>query len=223
MLFGAVHGIVNEVIYVSCVTALLLPTDGFFMHYCHIITLVLAATLFAALPSSHAHAQDLIPPVTQGAATADMATTHPMLRLTPDKSELVRLDRNAISVVVGNPAHLSVLLDTPNTLVLVPRAAGATHFTVLDAAGEVVMQRHVVVASPKKNYVRVRRSCANGGEGCRATSVYFCPDICHEIDTPQLGTAVGTPSVPDEAPTPAPGAASQPTATRNADGQMSTE
>lgn len=195
------------------------------MKYCHILALALLTTFAGgSISVPAAHAQDLIPPVT-GAANSDsnpdLATTHPMLRLMPDKSELVRLDRNAVSVIVGNPSHLSVLLDTPNTLVLVPRAAGATHFTVLDGAGNVVMQRHVVVASPKKNYVRVRRSCANGAEGCRATSVYFCPDICHEIDTPQIGTSVGTPSMPDEVPSP--GAAAEPIATDNADGHQSTE
>lgn len=195
------------------------------MKYCHILLFALL-TAFAggSAVAPAAHAQDLIPPHT-GAGTSDsspdLATTHPMLRLTPDKSELVRLDRNAISVIVGNPSHLSVLLDTPNTLVLVPRAAGATHFTVLDAAGNVVMQRHVVVASPKKNYVRVRRSCANGAEGCRATSVYFCPDICHEIDTPQIGSATGTPRVPSEVPSS--GATAEPTATMNDDGHQSTE
>lgn len=199
------------------------------MTYCHILFIALLTAVaggWVAVPA--AHAEDLIPPVTGQTASEsgpDLATTHPMLRLTPDKSELVTLDRNAISVIVGNPAHLSVLLDTPNTLVLVPRAPGATHFTVLDATGDVVMQRHVVVAAPKKNYVRVRRSCANGGEGCRATSVYFCPDICHEIDTPQIGSNTGTPSMPDEAPAPTPpqGAAAEPTATQNADGQQSTE
>lgn len=200
------------------------------MKYCHILFIALL-TAFAGggIMMPTAHAEDLIPPVTGQTtpeSTADLATTHPMLRLTPDKSELVRLDRNAISVIVGNPAHLSVLLDTPNTLVLVPRVPGATYFTVLDAAGDVVMQRHVIVGSPKKNYVRVRRSCANGAEGCRATSVYFCPDICHEIDTPQIGSNTGTPSMPDEAPAPTPptqGAAEEPPATENADGQQSTE
>ncbi len=196
------------------------------MNHFHILILALVMALTVTGNALCAQAEDLIPPVTQPAENAEVATTHPMLRLTPEKSELVRLDRNAISVIVGNPAHLSVLLDTPNTLVLVPRVAGATHFTVLDAAGEIVMQRHVVVASPKKNYVRVRRSCANGAEGCRATSVYFCPDICHEIDTPQAGTAPSTPSIPDETPgpaTPAPGNQAEPVARPSADGQPATE
>jgi hypothetical protein len=110
------------------------------------------------------------------------ASTHPPVRLTPDKSELVRLDSDAVSIIVGNPAHLSVLADSSKTLVLVPKAPGATYFTVLDAQGEVIMQRHAIVASPKKQYVRVRKSCAKSGDdNCQATQVFYCPDMCHEI------------------------------------------
>ena len=116
----------------------------------------------------------------------DVEETHPMLRLTPDKSELVRLDEDAVSVVVGNPAHLGVLLDTPRVLVLIPRAPGATYFTVLNRDGNPIMQRHAIIAPPKQKYVRIRRSCASVEGGCNATSVYFCPDICHEVAVTQL-------------------------------------
>lgn len=134
-------------------------------------------------------AQDLMPPVTtQSAATPTEsldAETHPALNMTPDKSELVRLDREASSIVVGNPNHVSVVLDAPRLAVVIPRNPGATYFTVLDKDGNVIMQRHVIVAAPKKNYVRVRRSCsAVSGQrsgNCQPTSVYFCPDMCHEI------------------------------------------
>ena len=116
--------------------------------------------------------------------------THPMIRLTPDKSEIVRLDAEARSIIVGNPVHLNVLMDNTTTLILSPQAPGATHFTVLDQNGRIIMQRHVIVASPKERYVRIRRSCANaGGGGCAQTSVYFCPDMCHEIAVPVAGGA----------------------------------
>ena len=42
------------------------------------------------------------------------------------------------------------------------------------------MQRHVIVASPKEKYVRIRKSCASS-KGCQPTQVYYCPDMCHEI------------------------------------------
>jgi hypothetical protein len=106
--------------------------------------------------------------------------THPAIKLTPDKSELVRLERKAASVLLGNPAHLSILPEGPNTLVLVPKAPGATYFTVLDEDNKVIMQRHVIVAGPQEKYVRIRKSCASARD-CQPTQVYYCPDMCHEI------------------------------------------
>lgn len=162
-------------------------------------TLVLTAMLlttgtacfpaFAAPDTKPPVSADLMPPVSSSntlpAGASIDGETHPVLKMTPDKSELVRLDREASSVLVGNPTQIAVLLDTPRLAVVIPRSPGATHFTVLDKDGNVIMQRHVVVASPKENYVRVRRSCSNAADGaeCQPTSVYFCPDMCHEVST----------------------------------------
>ncbi len=107
--------------------------------------------------------------------------THPDLKLTPDKSELIRLDSDAGSIIIGNPAHINVIADSSTTLVIVPRAIGATHFTVLDKNGQIIMQRHVIVASPKENYIRIKRVCADNAPNCQSTSVLYCPDMCHEI------------------------------------------
>lgn len=127
-------------------------------------------------------------PIASAENSDDIAVTHPILRLTQDKSELVHLDKDAASVIVGNPNHISVLLDTPDTLVIVPRATGASHFTVIGKDGGIIMQRHVIVGGPKERYVRVRRSCRANDRGCQPTSVYFCPDMCHEISENTQGT-----------------------------------
>lgn len=136
----------------------------------------------------------LIPP---SGVTADVTTygienlsgddTHPMLKITSDKSEIIRLDREAASIVVGSPDHLGVLMDNRRLLILVPRAPGATYMTVLDAEGSVIMQRHVIVASPKTDYIRIRRSCAGQGSDCQPTSVYYCPGMCHPVGIPKSG------------------------------------
>ncbi len=144
--------------------------------------------ILAVTPAYAQSGKDLMPGASAGSAAVTPGTdldseTHPPLNLTPDKSELVRLDREASSVIVGNPGQVAVMLDTPRLAVIIPRSPGATYFTVLDKDSNVIMQRHVIVASPKKNYVRVRRSCANAGQNaeCQPTSVYFCPDMCHEV------------------------------------------
>jgi Flp pilus assembly secretin CpaC len=154
------------------------------------ISIILAGMVFSFAAFAQTPSQptaDLMPPATTSAAVQPLppldGETHPPLNVSPDKSELVRLEKEASSVIVGNPSHITVLLDSPRLAVVIPRASGATYFTVLDKDGNVIMQRHVVVGAAKKNYVRVRRSCANSPDdaNCQATSVYFCPDMCHEI------------------------------------------
>lgn len=161
-----------------------------------VLVCILGFTLDAAAQTPAPQAQDLMPNVTVGEMKG--SETHPPLRLTHDKSELVPLDRDAASVIIGNPAHIGIALDTPNLAVIIPRQAGATHFSILDREGKVVMQRHVLVGSPKKNYVRVRRSCGNAAEesNCQPTSVYFCPDMCHEIQPSAEDGKTAQPTAP---------------------------
>lgn len=108
--------------------------------------------------------------------------THPALKLTPDKSQIIRLDRPAASVIVGNPNHVSVLSESTTTLVFVPKVPGATFVTILDKNSDVIMERHVIVGTPKEKYMRIRRSCAGEkSEDCQTTRVFYCPDTCHEV------------------------------------------
>ena len=152
----------------------------------HCVSL-LAALIVMVPVASHAQdgTVDILPPVLEAESTEIVAssdTTHPTVHLTPDKSELVRLDEDASSIIIGNPLHINVVADSSKTLVIVPRVPGATHFTVLGKNGQVLMQRHVIVASPKEDYIRVKRTCTEeAGDGCQQTSVFYCPDMCHEI------------------------------------------
>lgn len=168
------------------------------------MTAILLMTIFMTPMAVNAQSSDVqnnvdILPVANAQSNGyqydNTSHTHPALKLTPDKSELVRLDKPAGSIIIGNPNHLNILADTSKTLVLVPRLPGATHFTVLGKDGNVLMQRHVIVASPKEKYMRIRRSCAGSDNNeCRQTSVFYCPDMCHEViidDTSQSNTENG--------------------------------
>ncbi|AGH97350.1 pilus assembly protein N-terminal domain-containing protein [Micavibrio aeruginosavorus] len=153
-------------------------------------------TTAASAQNAVAPAKDLMPQTIvqygdDAATTADRddiagrllstAPTHPQLSLTPDKTEILRLDQDAGTIIVGNPNQLSVVMETPRSLLLVPRQPGSTFLRILDPEGKVMMQRHVAVATAAKSYVRIRRSC-NGASGCEDTSVYYCPDTCHAVD-----------------------------------------
>lgn len=143
-------------------------------------TILLCAFALHISVGTLAHASDVI--VVNGDHIASAKyQAEPALRMTPDKSQLITLKREATSVMVGNPNHIEIVAESSNTLVIIPKEPGASHFTVLDQNGDVIMQRHVIVAAPQKSYLRIRRTCARGDEGCQTTSMYYCPGMCHEI------------------------------------------
>lgn len=132
--------------------------------------------------------------ISYGAPEPTSGDTHPTLKLTPDKSEMIRLDADATSVIIGSGEHLGAVAESSRLIVLVPRLPGATYLTILDAQGKVLMQRHVLVDAPKEKYVRIRRTCNTDAAGCEATTVYYCPDMCHRVGLVQPGADVVTQS-----------------------------
>lgn len=151
------------------------------------LTVLLLGMFFVATTPHSSYAQvDIIPAQSaEDKAMLDVGETHPPIKLTPDKSELIRLDKKAESVLIGNPQHVSVLAENTKTLVLVPAQPGATYITVLDSDSNIIMSRHVIVAAPKERYVRVRNTCRGDDDSCVPTRVYFCPDLCHEVNIAQ--------------------------------------
>src|SRR6218665_1510441 len=102
------------------------------------------------------------------------------IRLSPDRTKVLRLRENAASVVVANPAHASVILDSPKLLILMPREPGTTSFTVMNAEGKVLLERNIIVTGTQRQYVRVRRVCGNARD-CAPSNYYYCPDGCFEV------------------------------------------
>lgn len=134
-----------------------------------------------------------------GMAADNTAEDDTIIRITPDKTKIVRLKEDAASVIVTNPAHVSVLLDSPRLLVVMPRVPGSTSFTVLNAKGQIILERTVIVSGlAKQKYVRIRRMCDNGGTGgCVPTAYFYCPDGCYEVLTvPPDGGATNVPDIP---------------------------
>lgn len=121
------------------------------------------------------------------------------LEMTMDKTQLLRLDQDAASVIVANPEHLSVDLDNARLLMLTPLQAGATSIIVLDAAGKVILERDVLITNVQNKYVRVKRICAGSDSSCAATSYTYCPDGCYEV-TPVATGAGGGAAPPPTAP-----------------------
>jgi hypothetical protein len=112
-----------------------------------------------------------------------------VIRLTPDRTHILRLKQDAASVIVANPEHASIVLDSPRLLVVMPRNPGATTFTVLNAAGETVTEKTVIVSAVQQQYVRIRRICSSGDRSCVPVAYFYCPDSCYEVSSVRPGNA----------------------------------
>lgn len=119
----------------------------------------------------------------KNASPAEQAGDTGILRLTPDKTHILRLDQDAASVIVANPEHANVMLDSPRLLIIMPRQPGTTSFTVLNARGENILEKTVIISAVQqdKKYVRIRRMCAGGDTTCIPSAYYYCPDGCYEV------------------------------------------
>lgn len=140
-----------------------------------------------SLPAS-SFAQDMpqplgVPNVQTNTTFQDMNKDgyYPLYRLTPDKIKIIKLPEPASSIIVGNEQHLNIFFDTSDRAALVPRQPGASHFQIFNAEGKMIVGGHAIIASPDDDYVRVRRACSAGSEGCEDMSVYFCPGMCHDV------------------------------------------
>ena len=127
------------------------------------------------------------------------------LRLTSNKDQIIRLDQDAASVVVNNPAHAVVMLDSPRLLIVMPRAPGATSFSVLNSAGETILRKEIIVTNVQPKYVRVRRMCGSSDSGCVPAAYFYCPDGCYEVTPVGDAGSGGNIPAPAAAPNAPPG------------------
>lgn len=139
-----------------------------------------------SVPSSDARA-DVLP-----AKTIDDIVTFsdhdlndvPTIYLSADKSEVMKLDQDAVSIVVGNSKHLNIVADSPRTLVLIARMPGVSNFSVIGKNGDPILERNVIVAGPEDKFVRIKNTCKSNDRSCKSTNIYYCPDTCHAVDLP---------------------------------------
>jgi hypothetical protein len=122
------------------------------------------------------------------------------LRLTTNKDQIIRLEKDAASVIVNNPNHAQVMLDSPRLLIVQPRNPGATSFKVLDARGNIILEKQIIVSNVRKHYVRIRRMCQAGDGSCAPDSYFYCPGGCYEVTAVRNMGGTATPPPPTAAP-----------------------
>ncbi|NBX65430.1 MAG: hypothetical protein EBQ96_00315 [Proteobacteria bacterium] len=149
-----------------------------------VLTLI---TIFSLVAAQNVVAQDAMPPLPGTAMEVDDA-----IRLSPDGPAVISLDEDASSVIIGNPAHASALLENPRLLMLVPGLPGATKVMALNRNGKAIFNRHVLVGAGKTGFKKVSRVCATSDSGvCAPVSMYYCPDKCYETAVTQTAGASG--------------------------------
>lgn len=173
---------------------------------CAVTALSIVASMFFTAPALADGTAELTRLIgnKNDSASATMAegpANSTIIRLTPDRTKVIRLDRDAASVIVTNPAHASVMLDSPRLLIVMPRQPGATSFTVLNAAGESILERDVIVTAAQQKYIRVRKMCGSQDPTCVSDSYYYCPDGCYQVQAvPPSDETATVPEVMNAAP-----------------------
>ena len=84
-----------------------------------------------------------------------------------DQATLLRLDRPAAEIVVGNPSIADVAVQSGKLLVITGKSYGETNLIVMDADGKTIANRKVTVHDPRtgavtlyKESVRYTLNCA---------------------------------------------------------------
>ncbi|PCI00050.1 MAG: hypothetical protein COB76_04345 [Alphaproteobacteria bacterium] len=113
-----------------------------------------------------------------------------VIHVSPDGPTIVRLKDDAASVIVGNPAHASVVLDDSRTLLINAGISGMTSIVVLGKNGQVILNRPVVSNAPTGEMIRIQNACINGGDNCMAEKMYYCAEgaRCHDVALPQAAS-----------------------------------
>ena len=129
-----------------------------------------------------------------GAAHPAAAASNDIVEVLIDQAALVRLDRPAAEIVVGNPSIADVSVQSGKLLVVTGKSFGETNLIVMDADGKVVASRRLIVQEPRTGFVTVYRGDARQTLNCSPnctpplvigdTSNYF-DDLSSEIKTKQ--------------------------------------
>ena len=110
--------------------------------------------VFRFRPERSAHGLVLATVLAAGASQPALSAT-PDVVVEMDQATMLRLERAAAEVVVGNPSIADVSIQNSKVLVLTGKSFGETNLIVLDAQGKVIVNRRVVVAEPLSGYVTV--------------------------------------------------------------------
>ena len=98
------------------------------------------------------------------------------LNIKIDQAELVRLDRPAAEIIIGNPSIADVSVQSGRILVVTGKSTGLTNMIVLDGNGRKIYERSIVVAVDSNRHVAVTKGAER--------ETYSCSPTCGPAPTP---------------------------------------
>ncbi|MBC8129295.1 MAG: pilus assembly protein N-terminal domain-containing protein [Rhizobiaceae bacterium] len=125
------------------------------------------------------------------AATASAAgerDAEARLSVSVDHARVVKIDRIAETIIIGNPSIVDVTVHDSETLVLTGRSFGITNLIVLDRDGNAIIDEEVAVHSFEDSTVRIYRQAARTTYAC---SPQCEPTVTIGDDTNAFAAAAG--------------------------------
>jgi hypothetical protein len=83
-----------------------------------------------------------------------------------DQATLLKLDRAAAEIVVGNPSIADVSVQSGKVLVVTGKSYGETNLIVMDADGKVVANRKLIVQDPRTGAVTLYKGSTRYSLNC---------------------------------------------------------
>jgi Flp pilus assembly secretin CpaC len=83
-----------------------------------------------------------------------------------NQAKIIKLSQAADTVVVGNPEIADALVKDSKTIVITGKYFGSTNFVVLDAKGDVIVDRQISVSRSTADTVNVYRQSSAASFSC---------------------------------------------------------
>lgn len=128
------------------------------------------------------------------AAATELRAEDAPLSVGVNDVRMVRLARPARNVVVGNPAVADVTVENPRLLMLFGKRPGGTRLSVLDAAGNPILDAPVVVDQGTSASVTVLHAGGKSVEAGGKSVVFDCAERCVKAEAGKAGG--DTPAAP---------------------------
>jgi Flp pilus assembly secretin CpaC len=102
-----------------------------------------------------------------------LSAAEPIINVTLDRASVVRLDRPADTVIIGNPMIADATVRDNVTLIVTGKSFGTTNLIILDKDGREVSNQLVTVAASDDNLVTVYNRSGR--------QTYSCTPVCEPV------------------------------------------